>query len=239
MDRPTPSAIKGLLFDKDGTLLDFARSWVPLNRRAALAAADQDPALAAQLLAAGGHDPESDHVTPGSLLAAADAGGIAAYWAEMLPGRDPTRLARLIDDVFENGVAEAVAVDSLVEVLESLHGSGYRLGLATSDGEAAAHATLERFGIATLFSFVAGWDSGHGRKPEPGMLQAFCRSASLAPQSVAMIGDSPQDMVMGQTAGAGLLVGVLTGTALAEDLQPPAHRVLPSIAALPELLAGS
>lgn len=229
---------RALLFDKDGTLLDYAASWVPVNRRAALLAAAGDRALAARLLAAAGHDPDTDRVVPGSPMVAGDAGEIAALWAGLLPDGDAGRLAAELDRLFEEAVAEAVAVPEMVAVLQRLHGRGYRLGLATSDGEAAARACLARYGIAPLFDFVAGWDSGHGRKPEPGMALGFCAALGLEPQAVAVIGDSPQDMAMGRAAGAGLLLGVLTGTAAAADLQPPAHRVLPSIAALPELLGA-
>ena len=29
-------AIRGILFDKDGTIIDYWRTWVPINREAAL-----------------------------------------------------------------------------------------------------------------------------------------------------------------------------------------------------------
>jgi phosphoglycolate phosphatase len=44
-------------------------------------------------------------------------------------------------------------------------------------------------------------------------------------------------MEMGRSAGAGLLVGVLTGASEHEDLAPVSHHVLSSIAGLPSLLA--
>ncbi|MCH8036364.1 MAG: HAD family hydrolase, partial [Proteobacteria bacterium] len=54
--------IKGILFDKDGTLLDYAATWMKANRVAALAAAGGDRALGERLLIAGGYDPERDRV---------------------------------------------------------------------------------------------------------------------------------------------------------------------------------
>ena len=53
---------------------------------------------------------------------------------------------------------------------------------------------------------------------------------------VGVIGDNAHDLTMGRAAGAGLLVGVLTGTGEERDLAPHAHEVLPSIADLPALL---
>ncbi|MCH7793725.1 MAG: hypothetical protein IH900_01095, partial [Proteobacteria bacterium] len=53
-------AIRGILFDKDGTLLDYAATWMTANRVAALAAAGGDRALSERLLIAGGYDPKQD-----------------------------------------------------------------------------------------------------------------------------------------------------------------------------------
>ncbi|MFM2278225.1 MAG: hypothetical protein RLZZ444_456, partial [Pseudomonadota bacterium] len=69
--------IAAVLFDKDGTLLDFDRSWEPVNRRAALYAAKGDQALANRLMQACGMDPESGRVVPDSLFAASSTGEIA------------------------------------------------------------------------------------------------------------------------------------------------------------------
>ena len=74
-------AIKGILFDKDGTLLDYVATWMPLNHKAALAAAGGDQGLADRLLAAGGYDAATDRVRSGSPLAAGTNREIAVCWA--------------------------------------------------------------------------------------------------------------------------------------------------------------
>ena len=64
------ATISGILFDKDGTLLDYAKSWIPVNYELARIAAAGDADLSRKLLIAGGMDPDTGHVTPDSLLAA-------------------------------------------------------------------------------------------------------------------------------------------------------------------------
>jgi phosphoglycolate phosphatase len=75
-------AIKGILFDKDGTLIDYQRTWVPIHKEVALYAARGDTALAAELLRRYGQDPDSDAVMPNSVLAAGSVDDIA----DALPG---------------------------------------------------------------------------------------------------------------------------------------------------------
>jgi phosphoglycolate phosphatase len=68
------------------------------------------------------------------------------------------------------------------------------------------------------------------------MVTGFCEATGLAPGAIAVVGDSHHDMEMGRAAGAGLLVGVLTGTGGRDDLAPHAHHVLESIVELEALL---
>ena len=48
--------IRGLLFDKDGTLFDFHRSWTSVFDEAARRLAHDDETLTQVLMAAGGYD---------------------------------------------------------------------------------------------------------------------------------------------------------------------------------------
>lgn len=228
--------IEGILFDKDGTLLDYDATWAPLNKLAALEAAGGDPVVAERLLQAGGYDAATESHVPNSLLVSASNDVIAGSWAEML-GADPAHLTERITAVFEaSSAATAVAVPGMEAVLAALKGRGLALGVATNDSEDSAYASLAPFGVVEHFSYVAGFDSGHGSKPGPGMVEGFSKATGLAPGAIAVVGDSHHDMEMGRSAGAGLLVGVLTGTGGRDDLAPHAHHVLESILELEALL---
>lgn len=230
-------AIRGVLFDKDGTLVDYAATWLPANLTAARQAAGGDEALATRLLAMAGYEPQSNRVTPGSALAAGTARDIARLWAPHLPGRDAASLAVELDAVFAGpGVEGAVPTTDLPALFERLKSRGLALGVATSDSAAALTATVERFGLGGYVDFLAGYDSGHGVKPEAGMARAFCRVCGLEPVESAVVGDNTHDLEMGRAAGFGLVIGVLTGTGTREVLSPLADRILDSIAELEDAL---
>ena len=234
--------IRGVLFDKDGTLLDYSKTWLPINRVVTDTLACGDRRLSDALLASGGHDPETDTVRANCTLAAGSAADLAVLWqpqlrAAGLMASSLDALAAQIDRIFSaEGIRNATPVCDLAPFLRALSDAGLAIGMATSDSESAALATLHHLQVRTHFSFVCGYDSGHGVKPGPGMVQGFCTAAGLHPSEVAMVGDNQHDLSMARAAGAGLAVGVLTGSSDAAALAPLADAVLPDITGLLDLL---
>jgi phosphoglycolate phosphatase len=226
------TTISGILFDKDGTLLDYARSWVPVNYELARIAARGDEALARRLLIAGGMDPDTGYVTPDSLLAAGNTVEIAEGLVAAGAPFTVAALAELFDGLFATSADRAVAVTDLAAFFATLHARGYRLGVASSDNEASIRATAKRFGFEDFLHYVAGYDSGFGVKPEPGMVLGFCAATGLEPHQVAVVGDNNHDLHMGRNAGAGLTVAVLTGTGSRESLSEASDHCLDDITEL-------
>jgi phosphoglycolate phosphatase len=228
--------IAGILFDKDGTLLRYDESWGPVNREAARIAAAGNESLEAQLLFAAGMDPVSGHTRPDSLLAAGNAAEIAVGFVSAGSPLDVLELTQLLDALFVRATEFAVPVADLGGLFGRLRVRGFKLGVASSDNEQSIRQTALRFGFIDHLDFVAGYDSGHGVKPGPGMLLAFCSAVCLDPSRVAMVGDNNHDMHMGQAAGAGLKVAVLTGTGSRETLATAADLCLDDITLLEGLL---
>ncbi len=228
----------GVLFDKDGTLLDFNRTWLPIYLAAAAEFADGDERLAASLLADHGFDAKSERFIGGSLLAAGNNAQIAAAWAQQLGASDRVEeLAARVAEIFRLQCAvHATPVDGLALTLRRLKQAGVRLGVATADSHAGIVNSLQAFDVLEEFDFLAGFDSGFGVKSDRGMVLAFCRATDLDPGSVAVVGDNRHDIEMGRNAGAGLCVGVLTGTSSRAELEAVADLVLDDIGSLPEHL---
>jgi phosphoglycolate phosphatase len=225
--------IRGILFDKDGTLLDYWKTWLPINRSIAMFAAAGDARLAAELLRAGGHDPETDMVAPGTVLAVGSHDEIAEVFARVLEERTPHNLAMHIERLFrEGGAKHAVLIDGAADVVRQLKARGVKMGVATNDSIGGLEASLAPHGLLSEFVFLAGCDSGYGAKPEPGMALAFCEVAGLRPEEVAIVGDAVHDLEMGRRAGLGLKVGVTTGTSPRAALEPHADVVIEGLAEL-------
>ena len=227
------AVIRGVLFDKDGTLFDFHATWSRWSAALIAKLADGSAAKAAELAQAMAYDLSTGRFGRHSPVIAGTPPEIADL---LLPHLPDLNLAALVTQMnllaARAQMAEAVP---LAPLLARLRARGLRLGLATNDAEGPARAHLASVGVAALFDFIAGSDSGHGGKPAPGMLLAFAAGLGLDPAEVLMVGDSAHDLIAGRAAGM-MTAGVLTGPATADDLAPLADVVLPDIGHLPDWL---
>lgn len=212
-----------VVFDKDGTLIDFHAMWSGWAEDLAdrLVAATT-PDVRAPLFAMLGYDPAARVARPG--------GGLIS-----------TPMARLYDMTVAvlvgAGVAPADARDAVAGawhapdptttthpltdlhgLLGSLRASGRQVAIATSDDRVPTQQTIEALGLTALVDAVVCADDGIPNKPAPDPVLHVCRRLGVPPAAAAVVGDSPADIAMGRSAGAGLVVGVRTGVGTDVDL---------------------
>jgi phosphoglycolate phosphatase len=234
--------IRAILFDKDGTLFDFRRTWLAAYRGAAAELAELAglmPGFVDVLLSRHGYDPATDTFAAESPLLWATTRDQAVLWsAEPELAAIPDVEQRLERHFSDLDAYPPAPVTDLVGLFERLRGRGLKLGIATMDCIAATEATLVRAAARELIDFLACCDGGHGIKPDPGMVLGFCAAVDVSPREVAVVGDNLADLAMARAAGAGLAIAVLTGGCPAPALAAAADLVLPSIAELESALAG-
>jgi phosphoglycolate phosphatase len=235
---PALAGIRAILFDKDGTLIDFQRTWGPAVDAVMRHLAGGDHAAYARLAAASRYDQATQRFLPDSPLIGEPTSVYGRLWAEAL-GRPATadffaEIDRLLCDATTLHLAPIGDPQAL---LTALAVRGYRLGLMTNDAEITARAHVRKLGIDRLLEFVAGYDSGFGAKPQPDPILAFARSVGAAAEQVAVVGDTPLDLTAAHAAGA-FAVGVLTGPVPAANLAPHADALIASPAELPAWLDG-
>lgn len=230
-------AIRGILFDKDGTLIDFLSTWEPVLRALARDFARGDERRFDELMAIAGYDHSTGAFKPGSIWAAGNTLDLVAAWLPDATEEERRALARQVDETCERLAPEtATPVSDLARLFESLRASGLALGVATNDVTRSAIATFERLGVACHLTAVLGYDSVERPKPAADMVLAFCGKAGIEPGEVAVVGDNLHDLIMARAAEAGLAVGVLSGNGLAEELAVHADHVIGSVDELPALL---
>lgn len=204
--------LKGVLFDKDDTLLDLAAFWLaPVQHTAAFIlhelGRENDDTLRHELECAAGFDgtaliPESP------VVAGTNADVIRASMNVLashgIKTEDDALFARLAETYLEfaclrDGITQPTG--DLAAVLESLHTAGIHTGVATSDSFASTVHALEKLGIADRFDCILTADRVARPKPAPDMAMVFCARCGLTPEEVAMVGDSANDMRFARNAG--------------------------------------
>ena len=221
--------IRGILFDKDGTLLDFQASWGSWAVDLVDHLTRQCPDQRARLLKHLDVDAEARLVGSNSVIVAGTPVDIVQTLTSFFPDREQNDL---IDEIVAlSANVRPVPVGGLRDTLVRLRAAGTRLGVATNDAEGIARRQLDELGIADLFDYVVGFDSGHGSKPGPGMCIGFAKAVDVAPEACVMVGDSLHDLKAGRSAGM-TTVAVLTGVAKRDELAPFADHVFPDVTGL-------
>jgi phosphoglycolate phosphatase len=231
------TAFAGVLFDKDGTLIDFHLTWGPAVYEVIRALAAGDPTLMEAQAEALHFSIEDKRFLESSPLVAGSTADYGRRWADALGRADLDVLKSEIDALSARESLKALTpIGAPATVFSALRAMGLRIGVATNDSERSARRQIEALGATAYVDFVAGYDSGHGGKPEPGMVIAFAEHLGTSPAKIVVVGDSLHDLAAARSAGA-TAVAVLSGPAEREALEPHADFVIAHIGDLPGLLA--
>ncbi|MDV3126486.1 phosphonatase-like hydrolase [Mycobacterium sp. 21AC1] len=133
-----------------------------------------------------------------------------------------------------------VALPGVPEALAELRAAGIRVALNTGFDRDVVNSLLSALGWegdSVIDTVVCGSDVPTGR-PAPFMIFRAMEQLDVHNISrVLVAGDTPRDLEAGTNAGAGFVVGVLSGASDKEELSAHPHtHLLPSVADLPSFL---
>lgn len=225
--------VSAILFDKDGTLFDFERTWANWAALFLHDLAGGNPVSAARLGHAVGFDLTERSFAEDSPLVSGTPETITASLLPHLPGASRASIIARMNAL--SAEAPQIEAAPLAPLLRSLRRRGLKLGVATNDAVGCARRHLDGAGVLDLFDMILGSDSGFGAKPLAGMPRAFAEMLALEPSQVVLVGDSRHDMEAARAAGMRGLA-VMSGMSERPHVSPLAEMVLPSIAALPAWL---
>ncbi|WP_068615921.1 HAD family hydrolase [Paenibacillus tuaregi] len=215
--------IAAILFDKDGTLLDFMKLWgiwaEMVTRQMKMRVQELngtllggDEGLLGTCLDENGKVTGYDRTGPLAMGSEEETLGLLAW--QLYQAGDPWNeaivkvreiSATAMRAAKRDGQAQPMA--DLIPLLEKARELGIRLGVVTTDGSGNAREHLRAMSIEGYFGSIIGHDQVRRGKPAPDMVRLACRELGVLPEQCVVIGDSNADMQMGKSAKSALTIG--------------------------------
>ncbi|MBR2650121.1 MAG: HAD family hydrolase [Clostridia bacterium] len=203
--------IKGIVFDKDGTLLSIPEYWYPVAHHATeLIYSDFGAAP----------DDIDDHLADVGIfpsdvdislaLPRGDYAGIVESLYNHITKQglpcEINALVRSFTDSYAKKETKACGgivpiCDNIRDVLSHLRDMGIILAVITSDDVPGAKYCLDRLGIADLFDMILAYDGITPAKPAPNFMEMFRERFSIGADEVIMVGDTETDILFAGNSG--------------------------------------
>lgn len=225
---------QAIIFDKDGTLIDFDAMWGGWT----IYLAEQlqrisDLNVREALCKAMGYDESAKKVLADGMLASNPMSKLYRLTVEVMEkhGLGLQEAERVVEQgwCIPDPILLAKPFTDTRALFASLHGKDIKIAIATADDRAPTQAMIEAFDIEDYLSALVCADDGIPSKPAPDMVLTLCERMKVPPAGVMVVGDTVSDLKMARASGAGMAVGVLSGVSSARDLSAHANLLIESV----------
>nr|ADI22867.1 predicted phosphatases [uncultured gamma proteobacterium HF0500_32L01] len=231
---------KVIVFDKDGTLIDFNTIWgsrmVSATESMVLACQGGDD-LRSRIFHTVGYSLELNETLGCGPLATAPIVQLETIVATVLH-QAGIRWDAAISLAAEHLTKKMVALPTtdeispradLTSLFQLLRDAKIRLAVATTDNRLLAEKCLEVIGIKSLVEqLLCGDDENGPRKPDPAVLHRIAEFFDEPVNRLVMVGDTVSDLEMAKTVGA-VAVAITGGAGSRSELEQQADVVIDSL----------
>lgn len=206
-----------ILFDKDGTLLDYEKVWGPYAKKCVNTFVDtfdkhhEKEDLEESLGVVDGE------IQANSVVASGTGNDIQNTFEEYAEGGKEWA-QKQYEESFDFIYEHMDLLGGAKETMEALHKLGYKNVIVTSDSRKGTEAFIEKFGLDDIVLDIVAGDDNDYNKPDIRVLNGLINRHNLRIEDMVMVGDNTSDTLLGLKEGL-YTIGVLSGTSKeVEDL---------------------
>ena len=208
-----------VIFDKDGTLLDFKETWIDIIQELVDKIDTYQPmtgSLRERIEHALGiylDKREVDGYGPLAMGTFSECNALIAYCLYR-EGQRWDKAQSIVEIVGKQVFGPATrkqrvkAAPGALVLLKALKSRGIVTAVATNDKESDARLDMDLIGASPYIDLVVGADSVENAKPAPDMVNKICSSLGKTSQRSIVVGDTIMDALLGKNAGVMLTIGV-------------------------------
>lgn len=230
--------MKGIIFDKDGTLLKFESFWKPVTENAVAYILKKKKAAAElkdKMMEAVGADSGIR-----GLICSGTYAQISEAFRKVLEecGADTDGMEELTLEAFQRSIGSGRIVPACRDmdaVFDRLRKNGIRIFLVTTDCREITESCLDELKIRKYFDEIYTDDNGRHSKPDPYYIDVIVKKYGMDKEELVMVGDTATDMEFARNGGI-RAVGVAACEADRRVLEQYTDTVLDNIGLLPEIL---
>lgn len=200
--------IQAIIFDKDGTLIDFDAFWVTISKAAikeTLEALQMTRIPVSEILETLGVKNGITRID--SVLCKGTYAQLGQVVYEVVKGYGCTasceEVIQLVTDAYVRNSDKGQVIPTtpdLPRVLKELKSRGIILAVVTTDNDPVTRFCLGTLGIEELFDFLYTDDGQTPPKPDPFCANDLCRRTGISKDALLMVGDTPTDMEFAKNA---------------------------------------
>lgn len=206
-----------ILFDKDGTLIEFDSSWEKIGVKLVDALLTTFPVYNKET-ALRQLGIVNDKINPKSVMGSGSLQQMIEAFNQ-ITGTDTSEWTKKeSQQLVDQRVPEINWIDGVYDAIKDLRRQGYKIGIVTSDTKKGVEQFLKETNSEDAFDIVISTETHAHEKPDPKVLAPLFDCYDVSPQDVAIVGDTANDIKTAVNAQLGLAVGVLTGIASREEL---------------------
>lgn len=175
--------MKGVIFDMDGVIIDSEPIHVKLER--------------ALLEEVGGDYSKINH---DGFMGTTDAHLWSTLKKQFNIKLSVNELIYMKQERFIKNLDQVPLVNNVLNLMESLHGKGIKLGLASSNNEKAVEAVKNKYGLARYMGIFTNGEAVSKGKPDPEIFLSTAKYMNLEPENCIVIEDTRNGVLAAKAA---------------------------------------